>query len=119
MLPRFIIHVRELYRRDVHRRQQGIDSSFRVMSTMAFADVVSQGRIEGDADGSEVIPLVEAGDGACQVRLVACAESRGSRQRQNVLCRSEKMGCHISLEVRGLRCLHWCIGVSDKDMIED
>jgi hypothetical protein len=72
IMPRFIISVRELYDRDLHRRWQGIDTGFGVlsqpvssgnaaMSAIRFADVapVQEGGqvVEGVVDDSEAIRL--------------------------------------------------------------
>ena len=66
LMPRFIISVRELYDRDLHRRQQGVDTGFGVISqaiasenvtvsATAFADVPPgpEQAVEGDANELE------------------------------------------------------------------
>ena len=75
LMPRFIISVRELYDRDLHRRRQGIDTGFGVLSlaiasenaavsAIAFADVTpgENQTVEGDANELEAIRLEPLGD---------------------------------------------------------
>ena len=75
MMPRFIVSVRELYDRDIHRGRQGIDTGFGVLSqplasqnapvsAIAFADVAlgQDEVVEVDANESEAIRLEPLGD---------------------------------------------------------
>ena len=75
LMPRFIISVRELYDRDLHRRRQGVDTGFGVLSqaiasenavvsAIAFADVTpgQDQAAEGNANELEVIRPEPLGD---------------------------------------------------------
>ena len=75
LMPRFIISVRELYDRNLHRRWQGVDTGFGVLSqviasenaavsAIAFADVApgQDQAVEGDANELEAIRLEPLGD---------------------------------------------------------